>query len=131
MISIIIPALNEEKTIRGVINDTRLILPKAEILVVDNGSCDYTLRTSKENGAEVIRELKKGKGNAMRAGAKVAKGDILIYMDGDRSYSAIHIPDLIKPILEENKDIVYGSRFLPSSKRKMNFIRYVGNKIFS
>ena len=130
-LTVIIPAKNEEKSIKEVIESMKDKLPNAEILVVDNGSCDKTSEIVKGNGVKVIKEPKKGKGNAMRLGAGTAKGEILIFIDGDGSYSSQNISDLINPILNEGIDIVYGSRFLSNSKRRIGLIRYVGNKIFS
>lgn len=132
MISIIVPTLNEERNIERVIDNLKkFTFLDCQIMIIDGGSQDRTVSIVKDKGIQVYQLDAKGKGRAMRLGADKAKGEILVFIDGDDSYSPQNIHDLIKPILKEEIDIVYGSRFLPSSKRKMSFIRYVGNKLFS
>jgi len=131
MISIIIPTLNEEKNIGKVIDDLKKHAPlNSQIMIVDSGSQDETLKIAKEKGIEIYQLDVRGKGKAMRFGAEEAKGEILVFIDGDGSYSPSGLGRLIEPILQERADIVYGSRFLPNSKREISLIRYLGNKLF-
>lgn len=132
MISIIIPTLNEEKNISRVIDSLKKAVPlNSEIIIVDSGSTDRTLEIARGKNVKSYQLAVKGKGRAMKLGAEKAKGKILVFIDGDGSYSPNSIYQIITPILKEEIDIVYGSRFLPDSKRKMDFIRYFGNKLFS
>jgi len=111
LISIILPALNEEKAIHKVISEIPLHkLPPTEILVVDGCSQDNTINIAKECGAKVITEYKKGYGQAIYTGLKHAKGDIIVWMDSDYTYPSHQIPELVQPILDNKADIVLGSR---------------------
>jgi len=131
MISIIVSTFNEEKKIGKVIDEIKDFAPKdSQIMVIDSLSNDKTLKIAKEKGAEIYQLYKRGKGFAVRFGAKKAKGDILVFIDGDASYSPSNFKNLIKEISEKDQDIAYGSRFLPDSQREMNFFRYFGNRLF-
>lgn len=132
MISIIVPCYNEEKNIGKVIDKIKKYLhSKFEIIVINNNSTDKTSEVAKEKKIKVEFEEKKGKGNAMIKGAKKANGNILVFIDGDNSYSAKFISNVIKPIEKREAQIVYGSRFLKKSKTKISFFRFLGNKLFS
>lgn len=108
-ISVIIPARNEEKNIKKVIN---LIKKQQgylvdEIIVVDNGSTDSTYKKAQKAGATVLQCENAGKGYAMEAGIKHAKNNILVFLDADiDNYSENLIDNLTKPILEEKADFV-------------------------
>lgn len=83
-VSVIIPALNEEATIRQVILAARAHPMVSEVIVVDDGSTDATARLAEKAGARVLSILEnRGKGEAMAAGADVAKNDLLIFLDAD------------------------------------------------
>jgi glycosyltransferase involved in cell wall biosynthesis len=115
MISVIIPAFNEEKSIGDVL--TRVFravelhsLP-CEIIVVNDGSTDRTRKLACNHGATVLcNEKNRGKGHALARGFKTAKGDIIVTMDADGSHNPEDINKLILPILN-GADIVLGSRF--------------------
>lgn len=132
MISIIIPCHNEEKNIGFLLEKLEKInLRNKEIIVIDNGSRDKTSEIVKNfNNVRLIFEGKRGKGFAMKKGAKEARGEILVFIDGDNSYSPNKISKLASMVRKEN-DIVYGSRFLKDSKTKISIVRLLGNKIFS
>lgn len=133
MISVIIPCYNEERSINFLLQDIKkLRLKDIEIIVVDNGSTDKTRQIVKNfDNVKLLFEKKRGKGYAMKKGAEKAKGEILVFIDGDNSYFAGHILNLAKNIELKNFDIVYGSRFLKGSKTKISFFRLIGNKLFS
>ncbi len=133
MISIIISCYNEEKNIGFLLKEIKKLgLKDKEIIVVDNGSKDRTREIVKQfNNVKLIIENRKGKGLAMIKGAKNSGGNILVFIDGDYSYSPKFIPKVLEPILMGGSDIVYGSRFLKDSKRKMRFLRWLGNNFFS
>lgn len=119
-----IPCLNEEETLPVTIND----LPKKiegideiEILVIDDGSEDNTVKTAYELGAKRVVELQthRGLAKAFKTGLDTALemgADIIVNTDADNQYCACDIEKLIKPILEKKADIVIGSR--PVSKIK-------------
>ncbi|MEZ4684840.1 MAG: glycosyltransferase family 2 protein [Bacteroidia bacterium] len=115
-IDIIIPAFNEEKAIGKVLAE----IPKAlvrEIIVVSNGSTDNTVAVAENAGATVLLEPRRGYGQACLAGMahiarKTEKPDIVVFLDGDYSDYPEELPLLIKPIIEEDIDMVIGSRAL-------------------
>jgi cellulose synthase/poly-beta-1,6-N-acetylglucosamine synthase-like glycosyltransferase len=83
-VSIIIPAMNEAKTIAGVISGARRVHPRCEVIVVVNGSADQTAEIALSLGAHVISyELPLGHDAGRSVGAEVAKGEVLLFTDGD------------------------------------------------
>lgn len=107
-VSIIIPTLNEEKGIIRTIQEIPdHVKEYSEMIVVDGLSEDNTTSEAKKMRAMVLIEKRKGKGIAMCSGAKFAKGEILIFMDGDGTYPSEAIPQFIK-MLEKN-DMVIGN----------------------
>ncbi|MBU1626904.1 glycosyltransferase family 2 protein [bacterium] len=129
-ISIIIPALNEEATIAEVI---RSVKPFGdEIIVVDGNSKDLTAQTAKSEGAIVVKDNSKGKGDALRVGASNSTGDIIIFIDADGSHNPADIPKIIEA-LENGADLVIGSRMTGGSDELhgtfSNFMRMTGSGI--
>ncbi|MBI3014939.1 MAG: glycosyltransferase family 2 protein [Candidatus Tectomicrobia bacterium] len=109
-VSLIIPALNEEESLPGVL----AAIPRNgvdDLIVVDNGSSDSTAAVARRAGAQVITETRKGYGAACRAGVQAAgDADILVFMDGDGSFSPAEIPQLTAPITHGEADLVLGTR---------------------
>lgn len=111
-IAVIIPALNEEKTLPKVIGDISKDLVD-EVVVVDNGSTDRTPQIAKESGATLLSESKKGYGYPCLRGIEYLKGknpDIVVFLDGNYSDYPTEIIKLINPIVREDYDMVIGSR---------------------
>ena len=111
ILSIIIPALNEERSLGYVIKS----IPKIyrEVVVVDNGSSDKTSKVAFENGAKVITEKNKGYGFACLKGIDYLKEnppDIIVFLDGDYSDYPEEINKIIEPICKNQVDFVIGSR---------------------
>ena len=111
---VIIPALNEERSIGQVIADIPRDLA-AEIVVVNNGSTDSTAQVASDSGATVIDEARKGYGQACLAGIDYIKNssylpDIMVFLDADYSDYPQEMKDLISPITEGGYDLVIGSR---------------------
>jgi len=111
-ISVIIPVFNEQEAIQNVLGD----LPwdeLHEVVVVDNGSTDRTARLADSCGARVIREDRRGYGQACLAGIATAdRPDIVVFLDGDYSDHPEELPSLVAPILAGRADLVIGSRVL-------------------
>jgi len=133
VVSLIIPAINEGKTISKVIRDVRKHAPHStQIIVVDGGSSDRTDEIAKKEGVEVVVELRPGYGRAIRSGLERGVGDIFVIIDADDTYEASDIPRLIKPLLEGKADVSLASRIagsmLPGSMPKTN---YLGNRILT
>ena len=121
-ISIIIPAYNEENTIKEILKRINKIKIKKEIIVINDGSRDDTLnilKNYKKKYFDILINLKKnkGKGNAIRQGLKKAKGEIIIIQDADLEYNPKDYYNLIRPIIKNKTNVVYGSRVLKKSKR--------------
>lgn len=107
-ISIVIPAKDEEKTIGQIIEAVKQY--GSDVLVVDGHSKDKTADMAKQHGARVVLDNKIGKGDAIRVGLKEAAGNIIVFMDADGSHDPADIPKLIQPILDNQADLVMGSR---------------------
>ena len=110
-ISVIIPALNEEESIGQVLNDIPGEIVE-EVIVVDNGSSDNTVTVSKGLGANVILEPLKGYGAACLRGISILKQDtdIVVFLDADYSDYPQDLHTVVKPIRNDNADMVIGSR---------------------
>ena len=109
-ITVIIPALNEAGNIRQLVQEVCAVAP-VNVIVVDNGSSDSTAHEAKAAGATVVNEPRRGYGYACAAGAaEVNDSDILVFMDGDYSFSPSDLPSLLSPIVEDRSDMVLGSR---------------------
>ena len=110
-ISVIIPALDEEESIGQVLNDIPGEIVE-EVIVVDNGSSDDTVTVSKGLGANVIQEPLKGYGAACLKGISILKQDtdIVVFLDADYSDYPQDLHTVVKPIINDNADMVIGSR---------------------
>jgi len=107
-ITCVIPAKNEELSVGEVIEKA---LPYCdEIIVVDGHSSDRTVQVAKSHGVKVLYDNRKGKGDAIRVGAKAARFDVIVFMDADGSHDPADIPRLVEPIREGRADLVIGSR---------------------
>jgi len=129
-VSVIIPALNEEKTVAEVIAGAKPFCD--EIIVVDGNSKDRTVKVAREAGAIVVRDNGRGKGDGIRVGASKASSDILIFMDADGSHEPKDIPRMIEAI-ENGVDLVIGSRMTGGSDELhgtfSNYVRMVASGI--
>ncbi|RME95000.1 MAG: glycosyltransferase, partial [Alphaproteobacteria bacterium] len=108
-IGVVIPALNEEEAIGGVIAE----LPDwvDRVVVVDNGSSDGTAQVAAAAGATVVSEPERGYGAACLAGIAACRGlDVIVFMDGDRSDHPGDMARIVDPILSGTCDFVIGSR---------------------
>jgi glycosyltransferase involved in cell wall biosynthesis len=136
LLSVVVPMYNEKQTIREILRRINAVDIDKEIIVVDDGSTDGTreiLGAINDPGLRILHhERTRGKGAALRTGIQAAQGDIVIVQDADLEYNPNEYPRLIKPILEGNADVVYGSRFMGSSEhRVLYFWHYLGNKLLT
>jgi glycosyltransferase involved in cell wall biosynthesis len=118
-IAVIIPALDEERSLPKVLGEIPRGLA-SEIVVVDNGSRDRTPEVARASGATVLREPRAGYGQACLTGiAYLAKSppDVVVFVDGDYSDRASEMADLVAPIVEGRADFVVGSRVLGTRER--------------
>jgi len=137
-ISIIVPVYNEEASISSVLKlllEVNWASNTVEIIIVDDGSTDGTANEVAAFVAlpfiKVVQHAQNmGKGAALKTGFKRAIGTVIVVQDADMEYLPGCIPDLVKPILENKADIVFGSRFKGNCKG-MSLSHYIGNKILS
>ena len=135
-LSILMPCLNEARTLRSCITKARQFLQSSgidgEIIVADNGSTDGSIRIAEELGARVVRAAAKGYGSALSAGIYEAEGKFIIMGDSDDSYDFLALQPFVDK-LREGFDLVMGNRFLGGiSKGAMPFMhRYLGNPMLS
>ncbi len=133
LVSIIVPAFNEEVTIGKVLKmilEAKIPHP-IEIIVVDDGSKDKTSEKARRFGVKLLRHpYNLGKGRALRTGMKFASGDIIVWQDADLEYFPCDIPKLIHSIIQGFTDVVYGSRF-SGTNTQMRFSHFLGNKVLT
>lgn len=139
-IAILIPCYNEEITVAKVITDFKKELPDALIYVYNNNSTDNTLQIAYENGAIVKNEYRQGKGNVVRSMFRDIDADVYVLVDGDNTYPANMVHQLIKPILMETADMVVGDRISNGTYKKQNkrlfhdfgngMVKYTINRLF-
>lgn len=132
---VIIPAYNEEGSVRKVIEEVRRHLPHGEILVVNDGSTDSTGDIAEKEGVFVLEHpYNMGIGATMQTGFLFASRngyDLAIQVDGDGQHDPGYIKELISPILEGKVHLVIGSRYLEKKGFKSTFLRRVGIRFFS
>jgi glycosyltransferase involved in cell wall biosynthesis len=135
VVSVVIPAYNEEKNIGNVIEETIQIMDSLglpyEIIVVDDGSTDSTKEEASKYKVTVLSNGRnRGKGYALRKGFQHAQGDIIVTIDADGSHKPKEIPDLINPLLN-GADIVAGSRFLGNGQNHTAKLHILGNHLIN
>jgi len=133
LLSVIMPVYNEQETLTEILTRVRAVDLEKEIVVVDDGSTDGTRDILKEEEKKgdlkiLYHEVNKGKGAAVRTGLEHASGDFIIIQDADLEYDPREYPKLLKPILEGEAEVVYGSRSLVF-KETMFLLQALGNKI--
>ncbi len=128
-LSIIIPAKNEEGAIGKVVSGIVSRYPQAEMIVVDDGSTDDTAAVAERAGAKVVSHPHSlGNGAAVKAGARAAGGDILVFLDGDGQHDPADIPRLLER-LNDGHDMVIGARTAPGSHA--NIGRLMANGVYN
>lgn len=133
VVSVVIPAFKEGKTIRKVIRALKTSSSyNTEIIVVDGYSNDGTEEIVKEENARFVSEKRIGYGRAIKTGIDHAKGNIVVIIDADDTYEACDIDKLVKPLLKDEADVCLASRLggtlLPGSMAGMNLF---GNRVFT
>lgn len=113
-LSVILPAKNEGGSLRTLLPRLTATLPRAELILLDDGSTDQTAEVARAHGARVVSHpCSLGNGAAVKSGARAASGDILIFMDADGQHNPADIPHLLAK-LHEGYDMVVGARAVGS-----------------
>ena len=127
-LSIIIPCYNEEKTLKKIVSRVmKFNSNDKEIIIVDDCSSDNSPEIIKDllNNYDSIqshRHIKNlGKGAAIKSGIEMSKGDIILIQDADLEYNPKEYDKLLRPFLEADADVVYGSRFLGGDYTRLHF----------
>lgn len=142
-LSVIIPVFNEAATVAEIVQRVQAVqLPQEvsleEVIIVDDSSTDDTpvVLSDLERRFQSVRvlhhEKNRGKGAALRTGITCASGDIVLFQDADLEYDPMDYPQLLRPILKNKADVVYGSRFVTTAERRvLYFWHWVGNMLLT
>jgi glycosyltransferase involved in cell wall biosynthesis len=127
-VTVAIPCYNEAPTIAKVVADFRAQLPEAEIVVVDNASTDESAARAAAAGARVVREKRRGKGFVMQTILETVDAGICVIVDGDDTYFAEDVHQLLAPVTAERADMVVGDRLKEASSVALNDLHRFGNR---
>jgi len=135
LLSVIMPVYNERDTIEKIIEQVLSEPTEKEIVIVDDCSKDGTrdvLQTIKDPRIRIFfHEVNQGKGAAIRTAISLIAGEIAIVQDADLEYNPQEYSRMIKPILEDKADVVFGSRFRGPEQRVLFFWHYLANKFLT
>jgi glycosyltransferase involved in cell wall biosynthesis len=119
-IAVLVPCYNEELTIEKVIKDFKRELPECTVYVYDNNSKDNTSEIALNHGAVVRKEYRQGKGNVVRSMFRDIDADCYVMVDGDDTYPAEFVHNLVKPIADGEACMVIGDRLSNGSYKSEN-----------
>lgn len=132
-LSVVMPVYNEMNTIQEIIRRVQEVKIEKELIIVDDYSTDgtreYLQQLDVENIKVCFHDKNKGKGAALQTGFNHVSGDVVVIQDADLEYNPEEYHLLLRPILDNRADVVYGSRFLTGAERRvLLFWHYLGNK---
>ena len=136
-LSVLITAYNEERTLPVVVDRVRAVPLNIEIIAVDDGSSDGTgaaidrLRDEGKIDIALHHSRNRGKGAALRTAIEAASGEVIVVQDADLEYDPQEFVRLLQPIIRDQADAVFGSRFLGGDHRVLYFWHSVGNRLLT
>ncbi len=128
-IAILIPCHNEECTVAKVVADFRRELPEAKVYVFDNASSDRTAELARQAGALVIPEPRLGKGNVVEQMMSAVEADYFVMVDGDDTYPAAKVHDLLAPVMAGRADMAVGARLADFKDHSFRALHITGNNL--
>ena len=127
-LSIVIPAKNEAENLKGFLPRLLAVVANAEVIVVNDGSTDDTLNICEQQGVTVVTHpYSKGNGAAIKTGAKTAKGEVIVFLDGDGQHKPEDIPQLLEK-LATGYDMVVGAR---DKQSQADSFRAIANGVYN
>ena len=129
-IAVVIPALNEEQSLPGVLRDIPDEVDR--VVVVDNGSTDHTAEVAAQHGAHVVAASPRGYGTAVQAGMAYLQADppdVLVILDADHADPPSAIPDLVELIEHDEADLVQSDRTTTAEPGALTFVQRFGNAL--
>lgn len=126
---VMVPCLNEERTVGKVVSDFKAALPGARIFVYDNNSTDNTATVAREYGATVVHAPRKGKGNVVKQMFSELEGDVFVMVDGDDTYPASSAPALLEELSQSGADMVVGVRTVTHKSGSFRLFHKFGNSL--
>ena len=135
-LSILMPVYNERRTIDEILQRVLQLPLTKEVIVVDDGSTDGTREwlAAQRKSPEVrivFHERNRGKGAALRTALTHASGDVVVIQDADLEYDPNEFLKLVRPIVEDRADVVYGSRFLAGKPRQQTWYHWLANRLLT
>jgi glycosyltransferase involved in cell wall biosynthesis len=130
-VAVVIPCLDEARTIEKVVKDFSRELPRARVLVFDNGSMDGSAERARAAGAEVVVYPVRGKGNLLRHAWEVVDADLYVLVDGDDTYPASAAPAMLERARRDRLDLLIGARLERPAPGAFRPFHRLGNRMLS
>ena len=138
-LSVVMPVYNERETVETIVARVMAVPIRKELIIVDDGSRDGTRDILRSVQAQypydvrvILQPTNQGKGAALRTGIQAARGDYVVIQDADLEYDPRDYPNLLRPCLEHDADVVYGTRFAGGSQRRvLLYWHALGNRLLT
>ncbi len=136
LLSVVVPVFNELNTIGRILSRVASLSLNLELVIVDDCSTDGTREILEQikdlpRVTVVLKDKNEGKGAALRSGFEHVTGDFVVVQDADLEYNPSDIPMLIQPLLKNETDVVYGSRFIGKEQQDESWVHRAGNAVLT